>query len=126
MLLVMVGTFTFPTMASSELHEAKLTCYCPPTFPEGQATAMGTPVRYGVIASTREHLGDVALIWAYDENSVNHQGEFIGYFACEDIGGTKAINNGWVIDMWVESLQHVKYMTLRTGGKVVVQYVEEK
>lgn len=85
---------------------------------------MGTPVRYGVIASTREHLGDAALIWAYDETAINHQGEFIGYFVCEDIGGTKAINNGWVIDMWVESLQHVKYMTLRTGGKVVVQYVE--
>lgn len=86
---------------------------------------MGTPVRYGVIASTREHLGDAALIWAYDDTKPNNQGEFIGIFRCEDIGGTKAINNGWVIDMWVESMQHVKYMTLRTGGKVVVQYVED-
>lgn len=123
--IVMVALFTFPVHANEvELKTAKLTCYCPPTFPEGQLTAMGTPVRFGVIASTREHLGDAAIIWTYDDTQQNNQGECIGIFKCEDIGGTKAINNGYVIDMWVESLQHVKYMTLRTGGKVVIQYIE--
>lgn len=98
----------------------------PSDFPGGTGNGNGDSCEVRSHCKYKRASWRRCLDWAYDENSVNHQGEFIGYFACEDIGGTKAINNGWVIDMWVESLQHVKYMTLRTGGKVVVQYVEEK
>lgn len=121
----MVALSTHTVKAEEFKYEtAKLTCYCPPTFPQGKLTASGTGVRYGVIASTREHLGDAVEIWAYDENAEDHKGQYLGLFFCEDIGGTEAINKGYVIDMWLPSMEQVKEMTVRTGGKVVMHFIK--
>ena len=91
------------------------TAYC-----MGHHTANGSPVHPGGCASSREHLGDVAIIYTID-------GNFLGYYECNDLGGTEGIQNGYVIDLYRSNLtQCQSFMKLIAANdyKVWVKYIE--
>lgn len=70
-----------------------VTAYC-----DTGVTATGTNTRKGICASSQNRLGcTIALYKRLPDNSV---GDFIGYFECEDTGGSPGLNNGTVIDVW--------------------------
>ena len=93
-------------------QQIKTTAYCC-----GEITANGSKVHYGGCASSAEHMGDIAILYTID-------GEYIGQFEVNDAGGTDAIRNGWVIDVYHPTYQECKdYMAL-TRGKVYVKYVK--
>lgn len=70
-------------------QQVRCTCY----LPTGNKTADGTVPYFGICASNREHLGDVAMLWTVD-------GEWIGCFECRDIGGHEKLRNGTAIDIF--------------------------
>lgn len=76
-----------------ELQKCKATAYC-----LGGVTASGCEVREGICAGKKEWIGKT--IGVYKRLPDDSVGDFIGYFECLDRGGTKAINNGHVIDIW--------------------------
>ena len=64
-------------------------------------------------------MGDVAILYTLDN-------EFLGYFIVNDAGGTDAIRNGYVIDVYRSDYDRcVEWMKL-TGGKVKVKWVKGK
>lgn len=93
-------------------EEIKATAYCC-----GEITANGSPVHYGGMASTQEHMGDVAILYTLD-------GEYIGTFECNDLGGTDAIHEGYVIDVYHPTYEECKDFMRLTGGKVYVKYID--
>lgn len=101
---------------AEEPRDMKITCYCPESCP-GEITASGASVRVGIAASSRDHLGDCALIWT-------EEGQFLGYYECLDVGGTDAIKNGYVIDIWEPNMAAAKRIMAITRGRVKVQFVE--
>lgn len=100
------------------------TAYC-----TGTTTASGTPVRYGVAAVDKGHMGQLAIVYA---RTPEGPGEVLGIFECEDTGkgadsdgdGVGAIEAGWVIDIYFPTLEECKAWMALTGGKVYVQYIE--
>lgn len=85
----------------------------------GHHTAMGVPVHNGICAVSPDHLGDVAIIYTTD-------GGFLGYYYCCDTGGTDAIRNGYVIDVYRSNLtQATNYMRI-THGAIYVKFVSGK
>lgn len=100
--------------AEPEQKEMILTCYCPESC-AGTITATGKKVRKGICAVDKKHLGATALIWTAD-------GEFIGFFECEDTGG-KAIQSGNYIDVWMPSLDEATEFITEYGSNVIVQFV---
>ena len=94
----------------------KFTCYCPESCP-GTVTASGTKVREGIIASSRDHLGDCAMVYLTD-------GTFLGYYEALDIGGTDGIRNGYVIDVWAPSLAKARELMALTEGEVYIEWIE--
>lgn len=63
-------------------------------------TATGTQTRRGIAASKREWFGKTVEIFEADKNG--KPVTFIGEYVIEDTGG-KAIKNGKVIDIWMET-----------------------
>lgn len=119
-LSIIVAVFLMAVPASAESNDffkengfelIKTTAYCC-----GEITANGSKVHYGGCASSAEHMGDIALIYTID-------GEFIGQFEVNDAGGTDAIRNGWVIDVYHESLDECKAYMEKTRGKCYVKYI---
>jgi len=98
----------------NEVSKIKTTAYC-----VGTTTASGTPVRYGVCAADDEHFGKnwVAMIWTEDGS------EFLGYFECEDKGGTEAIHKGYVIDVYCPTYDECVEWMKKTNGKCLVKFV---
>ena len=96
-------------------QKIRATAYC-----MGHHTANGSPVHSGGCAASREHLGDVAIIYTID-------GDFLGYYECNDLGGTEAIENGYVIDLYRCNLtQCESFMKLiaKNDYRVWVKYVK--
>ena len=91
----------------------RCTCY----FPTGNKTADGTVPYDGIIASNREHMGDMALL--YTEDMV-----FIGYYECRDTGGHKDIKNGTRIDMFCESEESMREFISTYGDYVLVKWIK--
>ena len=102
----------------------RTTAYC-----TGHTTASGTPVRYGVAAVDKSHMGCTAIVYARGENG---PGEVLGIFECEDTGkgadsdgdGIGAVEAGWVIDIYFPTLEECKAWMALTQSKVYVQYIE--
>lgn len=115
--LLMIVCILTPIKASCEvdgLQKIKCTAYCC-----GEITANGSKVHEGGIAASAEHMGDVAELYTLDD-------EFLGYFEVNDAGGTDAIRNGYVIDVYRESYDRcVDWMKL-TQGKVKVRWIKGK
>ncbi len=109
-----------------------VTCYCPESC-SGEFTAIGTRPRYGICASSKERLGQCAMIYEFDENEPDKIGDFVGYFMVEDTGkgkiqadGRGAIEHEYVLDVWQLSLAEAKAFMKKTKGKVTVIFVDGK
>lgn len=96
-----------------EKQQVRCTCY----LPTGNRTADGTVPYFGICASNREHLGDVAMVWTVD-------GEWIGYFECRDIGGHKMLQNGTAIDIFQPDMQSAKEWVATYGDYVKIIWVK--
>ena len=107
----------------SELKQMHTTAYY-----MGTTTATGTPVREGVAAVDRKHLGCTAFVYK-DENG--EPGELIGVYSCEDTGkggdkdgdGIGSIEAGECIDIYQEDLESCKEYMKTTGGRAWVLYI---
>lgn len=94
-----------------EFVEMYATAYCC-----GEITANGSKVHEGGCACN-PHLGEVAVVYTMD-------GEFIGYFECNDTGTTKGLQKGTVIDVYRSDYSRCKEFMKLTGGKVKVQWIK--
>lgn len=93
-------------------EKIKTTAYC-----VGHHTANGSKVHEGGCAASSEHMGDVAILYTLD-------GEYLGMYEVNDAGGTDAIRQGYVIDVYFENYTRCKdYMAL-TEGSVYVKWVK--
>jgi len=92
--------------------QMKTTAYC-----YGEITYNGSKVHYGGCASSLDHLGDMAIIYTTD-------GKYIGTFECNDLGGTDAIRNGYVIDVYFPTYEECEQYMILTQGGCFVKYVK--
>lgn len=88
-----------------------VTAYC-----VGHHTATGVPVHYGCMAVSKEHLGDAVLLYTVD-------GEFIDIFEGNDQGGTDAIRESRVVDVYFPTLEECRAFMARTGGVAYIKYI---
>ena len=87
------------------------TAYC-----MGEITANGSKVHSGGCACSREHIGDVAIVYTLD-------GDFLGYYECNDTGGG-GVKAGTVIDIYRCNLTQCKSYMKITKGKVWVKWIK--
>ena len=83
---------------------------------KGHHTANGSPVHTGGCACN-PHMGDVAIVYTLD-------GQFLGYYECNDKGGTEGLKAGRVIDIYRNNLTQCQMFMKITGGKVYVKWIE--
>ena len=95
-------------------QKIKVTAYCC-----GEVTATGVPVHYGCMAVSKEHLGDCAFLYTID-------GQYIDLFEGNDQGGTDAIRNGYVVDVYFPTYEECKEFMALTGGVAYIKYVPGK
>ena len=110
-LITMVLTILTPNFEEPETVRA--TCY----LPTGNRTADGTVPYEGIIASNREHLGDMALLYSLE-------GEFIGFFECRDIGGHRKLRNGTAIDIFRDDMDRAWDWIHTYGDYVQIIWIE--
>jgi 3D (Asp-Asp-Asp) domain-containing protein len=79
-------------------------------------TATGGTTHPG-IAAADPYLGMVAMIYSMD-------GEFLGMYEVTDTGGTEAIRQGKVIDVWFPDLEQCKEWMRKTEGKCMVYFID--
>ena len=72
-----------------EMQKVRCTCY----LPTGHCTASGVIPYEGIIASNREHLGQMCMIFTMD-------GELIDIMECRDVGGHRKLRNGTATDVY--------------------------
>lgn len=113
LMLVFMGTVS----VSAEQIPMRFTCYCPESCP-GTVTASGEKVREGIIAASKDHMGDCAIVYTTD-------GAFIGIYECLDTGSHQNIKNGTAIDAWMPNIDRAKEMMALTRGKVLVEWIEK-
>lgn len=90
-----------------------LTAYCC-----GEITANGSKVHEGGCACNT-HVGDVAVVYTID-------GEFLGYFECNDTGSSKGLQKGTVIDIYREDLGRCEDIMRISRGKCYVKWISGK
>lgn len=90
-----------------KMQTVRCTCY----VATGHRTADGTVPYEGIIASNRDHLGDMCLIFDMD-------GNFIDMFESRDIGGHKMLRTGTAIDVYRDSMDRA-WEWIRTYGDYV-------
>ena len=93
----------------------KFTCYCPESC-KGTITASGEPVREGIIAASKEHMGQRAEVYLKD-------GRLLGLYECLDTGGNPGIKSGKVIDVWAPHLSKAKTLMKITEGECYVVWI---
>ena len=100
-------------LTSQGFEVMSATAYCC-----GEITANGSKVHEGGCACN-PRLGQVAIVYTLD-------GEFLGYFECNDTGATDGLQNGTVIDIYRSDYDRcVEFMEL-TKGKVYVKWIDGK
>lgn len=85
--------------------------------PNNNPTANGGTTHIGSCACNREHLGDIACLYSIE-------GYFIGYYECNDTGGTEGLKNGTVIDIYADSLDEIYRAAEEWGTEYYVLWVE--
>ena len=90
-----------------EMQKVRCTCY----VATGHRTADGTIPYEGIIASNKDHLGDMCMIFDMD-------GNFIALMESRDIGGHKMLRNGTAIDVYRDSMDRA-WEWVRTYGDYV-------
>ena len=104
------------TILTPELKEpdvVRCTCY----LPTGNRTADGTVPYEGIIASNRQHLGDIAFLYTMDD-------EFIGIFECRDVGGHRKLRNGTAIDVFRDDMNRAWEWVGTYGDYVKIIWVK--
>jgi hypothetical protein len=107
---------TWLTIVAPHLGEAqtvRCTCY----IPTGHRTADGTVPYEGIIASNKEHLGDMAILLTMD-------GDMIGVYECRDIGGGRMLRNGTAIDVYRDNMDRAWEWIHIYGDYVQVIWIE--
>lgn len=84
--LLLLVIHTTPVQADS-LIKAQVTCYC-----ESGLTCTGSDKQDGIIASKREWLGYIAVVYKVNEDG--GVGEYIGSFPIEDVGYGRPVGHG--------------------------------
>lgn len=110
---LIAAALTILTPNGEDLQTVRATCY----LPTGNRTADGTVPYEGIIASNRDHLGDVAILYTTE-------GEFIGYFECRDIGGHRKLRNGTAIDIFRDSMDRAWDWVHTYGDYVQILWIE--
>lgn len=100
------------TIFDWEPQEVRCTYY----LPTGHRTADGTVPYEGIIASNREHLGDMALLYTKDY-------EYIGMFECRDVGGHYKLRNGTAIDVFRDDMESALDWVHTYGDYVYVVWI---
>ena len=95
-----------------EAQTVRCTCY----LPTGHRTADGTVPYEGIIASNREHLGDMAILLTMD-------GEMIGMYESRDIGGHYKLRNGTAIDVYRDNIERAWDWVHNYGDYVQVIWI---
>lgn len=90
-----------------EMQTVRCTCY----LPTGHCTASGVMPYEGIIASNKEHLGDMCMIFDMD-------GNFIALMEARDTGGHRKLRNGTAIDVFRDNMDRAKEW-VRTYGDYV-------
>lgn len=85
-------------------------------YHQGEITANGSKVHTGGCACN-PHLGDIAIVYTLD-------GQFLGYYECNDTGSTSGLTNGTVIDVYRNNYTQCEMYMKLTGGKVWVKWIE--
>ena len=93
-----------------EWHKMSTTAYC-----LHGVTGSGGTTHPG-IAACDPYLGQIAMIYTRD-------GEFLGQFEVTDTGGTDAIRQGHVIDVWFNDLDECQSWISKTRGKCMVYFI---
>lgn len=112
---VIAMLMTTVTLFEQELELQKVRCTC--YLPTGHCTADGTVPYEGIIASNREHLGDMCMIFDMD-------GNFIDIMECRDCGGHKKLRNGTAIDVYRDSMERAKEWIATYGDYVQIIWIE--
>ena len=94
-----------------EFHKMHTTAYC-----LHGVTGSGGTTHPG-IAACDPYLGQIAMIYSLD-------GEFLGMYEVTDTGGTEAIRQGKVIDVWFPDLEQCKEWMRKTKGKCMVYFID--
>ena len=96
----------------AEMQKVRCTCY----LPTGHKTADGTIPYEGIVASNRDHLGDMCLIFDLD-------GNFIEMMECRDVGGHRKLRNGTAIDVYRDNMDRAKEWVATYGDYVYVVWL---
>jgi hypothetical protein len=88
-------------------------------LPTGNLTADGTVPFEGICASSKEHLGDVAVVYDLDMR-------IVGFFEVRDLGGHEDIKSGKRIDVFRNDKSGVKAWQKDVGDYVIVQWISGK
>lgn len=96
-----------------EMQTVRCTCY----LPTGHCTASGVMPYEGIIASNRDHLGDMCLIF-------DMEGNFIEMMECRDVGGHRKLRNGTAIDVYRDSMDRAKEWIATYGDYVQIIWLE--
>ena len=111
---LIVAVFLSQTAKGGELQEMRFSCYCPESCP-GTITASGQHVREGILASSREHMGDCAMLYLKD-------GTFLGFYECLDTGGGAGLRNGTAVDVWAPNIKKAQELMELTEGRIYVYW----
>ena len=90
----------------------KTTAYC-----MGHHTANGSAVHEGGCAASADHMGDLAVVYT-------RNGEYVGIYEVNDTGGTDAIREGRVIDVYFPTYELCEEYMKLTEGKCYVKWVK--
>lgn len=71
----------------------------------------------GCIASSYDHIGDIAILYDQDMN-------LIGYFECKDTGGAWSIQNGTSIDVYRDNIDRAWDFIGQYSDHVYVQFID--
>lgn len=96
-----------------EMQKVRCTCY----LPTGNRTADGTVPYEGIIASNREHLGQMCMLFDMD-------GNFIALMEARDLGGHKKLRNGTAIDVYRDNMDRAKEWVRTYGDYVQIIWID--
>ena len=99
--------------AGQGFQKMATTAYC-----MGHHTANGSAVHTGGCACN-PHLGEVAIIYTLE-------GQFLGYYECNDTGSSNGLVNGTVVDVYRNNLTQCEMYMRITEGHVWVKWVKGK
>ena len=108
---------TAEAVCAEQYQTMHFTCYCPESCP-GTITASGAHVREGILAASKDHLGDGAMLYLKD-------GTFLGFYECLDTGGGAGLRNGTAVDVWTPNLTKAKELMALTEGQVMVVWIKD-